>query len=607
MKLVSILAVVFIHQFTYSQDKLKWGIFSQDELGLKSVSFEPDAEAVILNEQAILTVTNNGYELEEHSRIKILSVGGYDAAQKKWTYPSDNAYNKVIFEKGQTINIVDGKEIISEIQKKDIFITKVDNETEELSVAFPNVSVGSIIEYKIKIKKPYNLYSSPWRFQNNYPTLLSKLNLKNTGYAEYKIILSGENLAKKYKGKKGRKEWELQNIPSINTYTMIYNVEDYRDRISLQYTSARLNHGTYYSANNWKGFKSLVNKDVQKSTKSVDFKEIAGNIKNGKNELETLSNCIQYIQDKYKWNEYYSVIPENLKENLFRSKSGTTADLNVLLNGILNAKNIENELVINSNRNNGRLITAYPSFSKIQNLINVVTLNGQQYLIDAANSDPTNVKFLDLKHFNVITAKLNTSADMFIQINPTVSEFISRQMFEIKPEKIELKIKNQYNGYFNADFIDSYFINLGNLKFEGKIDTLEEWKIKNKVYESDNNSDFYTFENPFLKLIKELKAEENRIYPIEINFPFHNIIQLKIKIPENYQLIAQDFNYEIKGLEDQFIYNQNVIVTDKEATLTWQFLINKSYFNKNEVKDYIDLFSKIDLHIHKTAIIKKNK
>jgi hypothetical protein len=168
-KILKIL-LIFSFGIIYSQD-FEWGKVSQEEIDLKSVSFEPGADAVTLKEYGELKIDYVGYELEEHIRMKILSSNGFPFAQKKWSYNSKNRFDKVIFREAQTINIVEGKTVITPIDKKDILVYNKSNDVEELAIAFPNVKVGSIIEYKVKIIRPYNIYYSAWNFQNAIPTI----------------------------------------------------------------------------------------------------------------------------------------------------------------------------------------------------------------------------------------------------------------------------------------------------------------------------------------------------------------------------------------------------------------------------------------------------
>lgn len=608
--LIVFLLFLMIPVTIFSQKDFSWGSLSQEEIDLKQVSFEPDADAVILKEFGLLEITNHGYNLEQHSQIKILSTNGFGQAQKKWFYSRDDQNNKVVLKDAQVINFIDGKKVITPISKKDIIISKKNESAEVLSFAFPNVSVGSIIEYRVIFYKPYDLAASPWRFQNDAPTLSSSLKLKLATNGDYKIILMGEQLRNKYRNKRHNKAWELQNIPSINTIDKVYNPNDYVERIMFQYTSQRYAHGTYYSENSWKGFKKLINADIEKSGKDINFKEIAGKIKNGSTPLETIQNCVQYLQDNYHWDEYLAPKTESLKGGILKTKSGNTADFNILLNNILQEKGIRSELVLNSLRSNGRIIPDYPVFARLQTLVTVVTLHdGEQIMIDAATSDPKNIKYPYLGYFNQITIKLNAPGDIFYTLSPPLSSFVSQQVLELSPQKSELKVKDSYNGYFGTDepdnFKSSSVIN-GLLKYESDEEQTDDWKIKKSIYQIDNSSiSFYTLENPLITKIGDLKIEEERNYPVELDFPFQITVQLRSKLPANHHFdVTSGFNQEISAFGSNVQYIQKTERNNDEVTVTWTLYINKVIFQLSELPEFRNFISRIIEATSKAVLIK---
>ncbi|MPS74080.1 MAG: DUF3857 domain-containing protein [Chryseobacterium sp.] len=602
------LLLIFTFTLFFSQD-FEWGKPSQEEIDLKSVPFEVGVDAVILKEYGELKIDYVGYELDEHIRIKILSTNGFSSAQKKWSYNSNNKFDKVIFREAQTINIIDGKQVVNQIDKKDILIYDKGNDIEELAIAFPNVKVGSIIEYKVKIIRPYNMYYSAWYFQNALPTLSSKLKLKSAS-GTYNLIFPTPKLGKKYLGKSKIREWELENIPSYNTYNHIYNISDNIERITFQYTSAKSSHGTYYSENTWEGFKNLINSKKEKSIEDLDFREYANKIQSGKSKFETLKNCLKFLRDNYKWNKYYATDTDRLKTNFLRTKTGNTADFNIFLEGILREKNIYSQLAVNSLRSNGRIIVGYPVLSKLQTLVTIVSLdNEEKTMVDAAISKPEDGHYLSRNYFNHLVFGLENVSDNFIETSPNLSEYVSQQELEIKNDSLNLKIRDQFKGYFELSaYKEKAFIKEPVVKItENDKKELDEWKINYRTVNLENpNSSFLTIENPFGEKIKELIVEKDRDYPIELDFPFLKTIQLKVKIPEGYILNTDNFQETISAFDAKLQYSQNVETgKDGKTLITWALLINKSIFEKKEIKDYINFTDKITKAVSKIAVIKK--
>lgn len=586
--------------------EIPWGKISAEEWAIDEVPFEKGAEAVKLKEIGLLKFTDDGYELIEYGRIKILSDTGFENAEKKWSYNATVRNDKVSVQEAQTVNFVEGKEIITPLDKKDIIISRNDDVV-EIAVAFPNVKVGSIIEYKVRILRTSNLYASPWRFQNSIPTLSSQLFLQIANVAAYKLILKGEQLNKKYSvnGKKNNKEWKLENIPSDKMYKNVYNVEDYRERVMFQYTSARKYYGSYYSENSWKGFTKLVNEDVKKAKKYADFQNISNQIKNGATKLQTLKNTLQFLRENYQWNRHTAVQSFDLASEFLRKKTGNSADFNVLLNEILKLKNINSELAINSLRSNGRIIVAYPAFSKLQTLVNIVEVDdGEKILIDAATSTPEKVRFPSLDFYNQIVLGLNNAE--FMEISPTLSEFVSQQYLTMNKDNSTVKIKNRSRGYFNYGYYKNEVFNVfsGNKISETNEDETNEWKVNQRTLDFDNPpNNLLVIENPFTRKIADLSVNKDRNYPIELDFPFLSTIQLKTKLSENQKILSENFNQNISAFNGNLQYVQQIENSNGEEILTWSFLLKQTIFQNSDIAEYNKFIDQLQVIVAKAAVI----
>src|SRR5690606_14436101 len=134
---------------------------------------------------------------------------------------------------------------------------------------------------------------------------------------------------------------------------------------------------------------------------------------------ETLVNCLKYLQENYKWSQIYSVVPQDIKQNLLAKKKAHTADFNVLLKEILDHKEINSKYILGSFRQNGKLVLEFPVLSRIGNLHLMVDLDeNKQILVNAASADPENLMFPDLDYFNDSFIQLDSSTDLFIRIEP---------------------------------------------------------------------------------------------------------------------------------------------------------------------------------------------
>lgn len=73
-----------------AQKNFKFGKFSQEEINLTQVDYDPEAVAVYLHDEGHLKITNYGYEITYYVRLKILNPKGFRFATYKHRYIHDS-------------------------------------------------------------------------------------------------------------------------------------------------------------------------------------------------------------------------------------------------------------------------------------------------------------------------------------------------------------------------------------------------------------------------------------------------------------------------------------------------------------------------------------
>ncbi len=153
-----------------------YGKVDQADLDMKQCDFEKDANAEVLFETATVYYTDdlNSISMEVHRRIKIFNDNGNKEADIRLPYISSQHYEYITGVQAETINFVDGKPVITKLEKKDIFTKLIDKESSEIAFTMPNVKPGCIIEYKYKWNTSYYRNMPMWFFQNSIPTRYSE-------------------------------------------------------------------------------------------------------------------------------------------------------------------------------------------------------------------------------------------------------------------------------------------------------------------------------------------------------------------------------------------------------------------------------------------------
>ncbi|WP_312313493.1 DUF3857 domain-containing protein [Empedobacter brevis] len=621
MKLKITLLFLLFALYTNAQTKdFKLGKVSEQEIKLNQVPFEKDANAVILSEEGKMELTPANYYLTVKRRIKILTEKGIDEANIQLSYYSKNKREAISGIKGSTINIVNGTEQISAIDEKEIFEVSINELYSAKKFTFPNVKVGSIIEYTYRKSSEHNFSIDAWNFQHELPTLLSKFRLNNQAYGTYSIISIGDALNTKYKGKSSATEWVLTNIPSYKQLRYVYNPQDQSERIKIQADNYHTDGAKKTTVNAWKDLIQDINNQYDSYRNPFAVKDIAQNIPNGKDEIETLRNVIHYINTNVKWNRFYGIIPSRSNKTLLKEKSGSTADMNLLLHEILTAKGFETSLILFSSRHHGQILFSYPIVNQFNSVLTVVKLNKgtSNVILDASKLNKEQIEFGPLDAFNYHGVVLKKGEPSFVKLNQKLSYYESSMKYDFMNNgNLVLYRKDKLNGYFYDDDVDEKNV-LNRFVTESLDVRLDEEKSDKTFFETDSyvknyrakaiipNAPFYTFINPLREFLKHYTFEDkNRQRKIEFDYPYLFNIQVKSKIPEGYEVVIDEKYKAHHKIELGLEYYQEAKVKDGQLILAIQFLLPEGVYEAEKYNELKQFFEKIKIEAVKEILMKK--
>ena len=608
MKFKFTLLFCFLSFYSFSQKSLPGFVkLTQEQLKLTNVSFEKAADAVILDEEGYINITGKDYYIDVKRRVKILTEKGKQQANIEIDYFSDNNLQNISNIKGQTINEEHGQFVNYSIDDKEIFTIKTNQYYSVKRLTFPNVKVGSIIEYQYRMIGNHLYLIDAWDFQHELPTMKSFFKAEVTGYLDYTNLLVGKRMFEKY-SKVSKNEWVLINIPSYKDIKYVNNIKDNSERIRLQLKGYYGNSGSAFgndpeyktTIQTWKDLKKEITTANNNFLNEGYVSKIAEQIPNGKSELETLKNVITYFNSNFKWNRFRAIFLRDTQKNVIDNKTGNLADLNKLFQTILKAKNIKSDLLLVSTRTNGKLITNFPYLNQFDAMVNLVKLkDNTTYLINAATISDDQFIYPSLNIFNDYAFNIDEKEDIFLDIKPTISLYESDITYKIQNNSISQNRKEMFNGYFYNEYLEdkneliNQYLTPPISRFyddQNKMDLLfdktdEKYKIM-KIGKAnlDKTESFIPIENPLKKYLTAYTFEEkDRKFPIEFNFPYYFTINVKIVIPENYELVSpSNFTNTIKPNEN-LIYYQNSVYKNGTLNIIYQLLVNKSVF---DAKDY---------------------
>jgi hypothetical protein len=549
-----------------------WDQFTLDELNYEKCSFEPSASAVVLKSYGNLKMSSEReVTIEYHFRLKVLDENAAkDMGDVVIDYWTDGDMETILSLEAQTVNPV-GKGSFNRfpVAKNQIFDVKVNKNEKEIRFSFPNVTKGSILEYKYtKITK--NLFwLEGWKFSQNIPVLYSEFRAELFSNMTYNVVLQGAHLQQKYIGKKTTGFWVLENIGSLKREPFVANLYEHHNIVSFQLRE-------YYNYHTRRNEKVLT--DWQKFSKEtmqsanydnfMDDKETPNEVfallrMEEKDDLSKIKILHQYVRDNFEFNGNYWRVTDQSRKNFESKKKGNNVEINSYLGYLLKQAGLKVNMVMISTRDHGKITKDYPLLSQFNHYLVLVHSQDKQFLLDATNPLlPYNI--LPINMLNGEGFILDKEKSEWITINPNVSRkntFCTIDLSDLSKPNYQASYKYQDYAAYNMrrsikdeglDNLKKRFDTHTDLKLEefvvSGLDSVEKpLEIKVKYSYNDLNADIlyfnpliwnYITENPF--------NTDKRNLPIEFPYKEEFKVICTIKLPDN--LTIQDLPKNTKVL-----------------------------------------------------------
>jgi transglutaminase-like putative cysteine protease len=371
-----------------------FGQFTANEFQIKECSFDPTADAVILFDKATSNY-NDQYNLitDRRIRFKVLKEKGIDRGNIHISF-----YNKDKFEFVGRIEAIiatpeaDGKITWNRLEQKSVYKRKLNEIYSEMVFAMPNVKVGSIIEYQYETTMEHYGGLRDWYFQKDIPVVLSSYHLfilpntsfnyvvKKNSFMDIDVVPNKNN---------GSVLFEMKEIPGLRDEAYSTAYRDYLQSVSFQLSSYN-SHGTEMKySNNWK----------ELNRQFMEERDFYGQIKKNLPALASLKTVsvdqtdayqkmkfiYDYVRQNYSWDDIYSLYASGSLKTIVEKKRGNSADLNLLLINLLKDADIEVYPLLVSERDHGKVDTAFSMISQFDKVVAYVTIDSKSYVLDATD------------------------------------------------------------------------------------------------------------------------------------------------------------------------------------------------------------------------------
>ncbi|WP_248723340.1 DUF3857 domain-containing protein [Seonamhaeicola sp. ML3] len=579
------LTLAFLATFNlFSQTKYNSDSFRVTQADIETNTFEKDstANAIIIYEAGKSWIRNSDYDLvtEEKHKLKILTKeGAKHATVIIYLYHDDSSnYERVKNIVATTYNLKDGKVIKNQLDEKDIFEEKHNENYNIVKFTLPNIQEGSVITYSYNIESPFRFKYKPWHFQHEIPTLSSRYQTSIPGLWEYNIkLVGGKKLTTNtadvkedcLDGPNGSSAsclesvYEMKNIPAFVEEEHMTTRENYLARIEYELKTFTDFYGVVKDySKEWKDVDKELKTEPnigKQLTKSVKLEDLLNtDLINTPKGLEKAQEIYNYIQDSYTWNGKHLIFKDVSVKDLIKSKTGNVSSINILLHNILKESGFDVKPLLISTRQHGIPTTIYPVILDFNYLVVHASIDGKTYLLDATDKY-LSFGELPFKCFNHFGRLLDFEKEsQWFDIVPKKSDvYYSANLKIDNNQNIVGTIKSKITGKHAYDYRKSYFKNKTAYveKLENDFNDLEisdfkttessktspvfkeEYNIK---YTPEDTGENLYLDPFFIKFFTEnpFKLQE-RTYPIDFGYKDAFNYTLMLDLGDDYELVDQ--------------------------------------------------------------------
>jgi hypothetical protein len=378
----------------------EFGVVDKADLEMKECDFDNKAEALVMIDDGKLNFLRGTGELElkKRTRIKILSEKGLESANVHITYHSFGNDETISGLEAQTYNLDEaGNIVVTKVEKKLVYEKKLNKRFTEKVFTFPEVKVGSIIEYKYKHT---GIGLIGWYFQNTIPVKFSRFVTEFPVEIEVSCrpFCSREyEYATDSKGNNVITSYTMTNEPAFRSEPYIINENFYRDRLETKLIAYTFNGVRNSRTVDWmkvikylmedEDFGTQIKKNIPRTA------ELDAALKTMTTPYLRMKTVYKYVQDNMAWNESPGIWALDGVKSAWKDKKGTVGEINLILVNLLKDAGLKTHPVLVSTHENGIVNSMdpgtydWPGYRQFNKVMALVEIDEKMYVLDASQKE----------------------------------------------------------------------------------------------------------------------------------------------------------------------------------------------------------------------------
>ena len=352
-----------------------------------------------------------------------------------------------------------------------------------------------------------------------------------------------------------------------------------------------------------------------------------GILQNAVDPLQKAKNIYTWLRDNMTCTNRNSFYLKKSLQSTYKSRSGTEAEINLLMTAMLRAAGLWADPAILSTRSHGYAYALYPLLDRFNYVITRVIVNGQKYYLDASRP-LMGFNKLGVDCYNGHVRVIESLAEGVELSADSLQEKSMTSVFIASDEKGRLSANVQHTpGYYESYNIRSdvkekglaaYFKELikddaGTVISGNKIDSLDKLEepvsVKYHSLMPAPEADIFYFdpmlfrswtENPF-------KSAE-RLYPVEMPFTIDQTYLLRMDVPTGYTVDEMPKSVVVKlNNQSDGEFEFRTVESGGVISIRSRLKISRTYFAPEEYQMLRQFFDLIVKKQGEQIVFKKKK
>jgi hypothetical protein len=587
-----------------------------------------------------------------YRRLLIRNKNGFDAAKVTLSFdPDENGPGKLWSLRANTYNHEAGKVVKTEVDTASIYLEKIDADEVKERFSFPEVREGSILEYS------YTVYSSSiytlkrWRFQGIYPCLKSVYSVTFPSAFDYVLSRHGTTAIERtvdsfkaamnvasylVKSMNYTFHWMMRDVPPKRDEPFIFSTEEYDPGVSFQlaaytdlHTRRRIKVDNTWNVINDKLFKSSAFGGVMTTARHWEHKELRAIVADSASDIDKAKAVFHFVRDNFtaKGQDLFEDDERTLKE-IFKSRQGTDAQINLMLTALLREEGLSADAVILSTRDNGLINAYYPLMENFNYVIVRLRLGGRTYFLDATERELGFGRLLP-ECYNGYARVVSKEPDSVVLKPDSVEEFKYGRVilwnndagdsiggnYEVTEgyyASMEMRDKIAKSGedaYFSA--VQNSFpfpVSLSDKRLDSLKDYDHEVTVGYSMGFARGDGD-HLYLNPLMSwaMNENPFSASNRTYPVEMPYTKNELYVLQMEIPKGYEVEELPKPVRVKLNETDGSYEYNLVSDGQSIRLRSRLILSRTFFQPEDYQSLRDFFALVVKKQNELIVLRKVK